>query len=276
MRATLEGWWERSTSLQRMLLVGVPAVVIALGAVGVMYASFSGGDDGDKQVIAPTATRAVPTAIPATATAEPTATATPEPVVESDTSGDYDYSADYSDYSEPVEDAGPQGGSQLNPNATEYGPGGIYGTDMTIVIPSIGVNLAVSSRTVGTGGQMGDPSGAFQVIWYDFSQAFVGVGGYPGQPGANVVMAAHVDYIGVGPAAFYSVPDLQPGDIVTVYTSTEAINYSIQWSQWIDPYADFSSYVNSTGAESITLITCVGGFSAGHYSNRIAVRGVRI
>lgn len=278
MRATLEGLWERSTSLQRMLLVGVPAVAIALGAAGVMFAAFSGGGDSDKQVIAPTATRAAPTSTVPPPTSTPAPTATPEPVVETDSADTYEGSYDYTteDYVEAVEDTGPQGGAQLNPDAYEYGPGPVTGTDMTLVIPSIGVNLSVAGRTVGTGGQMGDPQGAFQVIWYDFSQSFVGVGGYPGQPGANVVMAAHVDYINVGPAAFYNVPDLQPGDVVSVYTSTGVVNYAVQWSQWIDPSADFATYVNSTGGETITLVTCVGGFSGGHYSNRIAVRGVRI
>ena len=53
------------------------------------------------------------------------------------------------------------------------------------------------------------------------------------------------------------------------------MNYTIQWSQWAAPDEDFTSFVQQTGQESITLVTCIGGFSGGHYSNRIIVRGVR-
>ena len=89
-------------------------------------------------------------------------------------------------------------------------------------------------------------------------------------------MAGHVDYIGVGPAVFWSIRDLQPGDIVTVNTDTGPINYAIQWNQWAEPDQDFTSFVSQTGQDSITLVTCIGGFSAGHYSNRLIVRGVRV
>jgi LPXTG-site transpeptidase (sortase) family protein len=75
---------------------------------------------------------------------------------------------------------------------------------------------------------------------------------------------------------FWSIRDLQPGDQVTVNTPNGPITYAIQWSQWTDPDADFSQFVQQTGQESITLVTCIGSFSAGHYSNRIIVRGVRI
>ena len=147
---------------------------------------------------------------------------------------------------------------------------------MTLVIPSIGVNASVSSRTIGENGQMGDPSGAYMAVWYDFAaNSWTGLGGYPGQAGANAVFAGHVDYIGVGPAVFWGIRDLQPGDAVTVYTGAGPVNYTIQWTQWAAPDDDFTSFVSQTGQDSITLVTCIGGFSGGHYSNRIIVRGVR-
>jgi LPXTG-site transpeptidase (sortase) family protein len=275
MRARLEAFWGRATPLQRALVAGVPAVVIALGAVGVMYASFSGGDE-DKQVIAPTATKAPPTATkaPPTSTAVPP-TATPEPVSAGlqDDGTTYDSTSDYS--SGDTGGGGGGGGAAIRSDAVQTGPGPITGTDMTLSIPKIGVNAAVSGRTVGTSGQMGDPSGAYMVVWYDFN-SHIGLGGRPGDPGANIVMAGHVDYIGVGPAVFWGIRDLVPGDVVTIYSATGTYNYAVQWAHWVEPYEDFTSYVAQQGVESVTLVTCIGGFSGGHYSNRIAVRATRI
>ena len=133
------------------------------------------------------------------------------------------------------------------------------------------------SRSVGTNGVMGNPVGAWDVIWYDFSPFDSGIAGYPGTPGANAVFAGHVDYIHVGPAVFWNLRDLQPGARVTVNTPNGAVNYTVQWSKWAGPDEDFGPYVSRTGQDVITLVTCIGDFnsSTGHYSNRLIVRGVR-
>ena len=123
---------------------------------------------------------------------------------------------------------------------------------------------------------MGNPSGAWDVIWYDFSQNYPGIGGYPGTGTSNAVFAGHVDYIRVGPAVFWSVSKLVAGDQITVQSANGPITYAVQWSQWAGPADDFTSFVAQTGQDTVTLVTCVGGFSAGHYSNRLIVRGIRI
>jgi LPXTG-site transpeptidase (sortase) family protein len=259
MRARIESWWERASTLQRSLAAGVPALVIAVAAIGVVVATASGGS-GEEQVIAPTATATkTATRTPTQTPVPPTPTPTPEPATGGYTGGGY------------TGGGGGGGGVALT------GPGPVTGTDMTLVIPKIGVNNAVYGRTVGTNGQMGDPQGAFQVIWYDFAGSYgPSYGGRPGNPGANIVMAGHVDYIGVGPAVFYSIANLAPGDIITIHSSTGSYNYAVQWSQWVDPNSDFTPYVAAQSVESVTLVTCIGSFSAGHYSNRIAVRATRV
>ena len=45
---------------------------------------------------------------------------------------------------------------------------------------------------------------------------------------------------------------------------------------WAEPDEDFTGFVMQTGQDVITLVTCIGGFSGGHYSNRLIVRGVRV
>lgn len=156
------------------------------------------------------------------------------------------------------------------------GPGPAVGTDMSLSIPAARVNAGVWARSMGTNGQMGNPRGAWDVIWYDFNPNFPGLGGRPGEVGANAVFAGHVDYINVGPAVFYSIRNLKPGDVITVNTANGPVSYSVQWSEWANPNADFTPYVAKTGQDVITLVTCIGEFSAGHYDSRFVVRGIRI
>jgi LPXTG-site transpeptidase (sortase) family protein len=138
------------------------------------------------------------------------------------------------------------------------------------------MNTAVHARSVGTNGQMGDPSGPWMVVWYDFRPFGGHVGGYPGEPGANVVMAGHVDYINVGPAVFYGMQNLAPGDVITVTGANGPVSYSVHWSRTVSPREDFTSYVQKYAHDTITLVTCIGAFSAGHYTSRLVVHGVRI
>ncbi len=258
----IKTFWRNASHAKRGLIVGVPIIVLALAGAGIGLAVFSAGSSSAKEaVIAPTEA-ATDTPAP---TATPLATETPASA-----------GAQASDAPPP---AGSATGSDVRraaaPNPSLSGPGAIEGTGMSLSIPSIGVSASVYSRTIGENGQMGNPSGAWDVIWYDFS-AWGGMGGYPGEPGANAVFAGHVDYIHVGPAVFWSIRDLSPGDQVTVNTPNGPVVYAIQWSQWSDPDIDFTQFVTTTGQDSITLVTCIGGFSAGHYSNRLIVRGVRI
>jgi LPXTG-site transpeptidase (sortase) family protein len=255
--------YRKSLFAHRGKMRGVVAL-LGMTLLGALVAASAGCGGGSKT--SPTPTKPAATATkPATATPAPSPTPLPTAVPEASSSGgggDYTSSGDY---------------VPAQASRVLSGPGPIEGTDMTLAIPSIGVNATVYSRTVGDNGAMGDPTGPWQAVWYDFgANNWTGLGGYPGQPGANAVFAGHVDYIHVGPAVFYDIGDLQPGAIVTVYTGAGPINYSIQWSQWAAPDQDFTSFVAQTGQESITLVTCVGSFSGGHYSNRLIVRGVRV
>ena len=270
MPESIVALWRNASPWKRLALAGVPAVVVALITVGGIYAGVSGGgDSGAKKVVAATPAPATATKSPATATPAPKPTDTPVPPAATEGGGGtgggastYDGGGDYQTYDPPRELSG---------------PGAIEGTSWSLSIPAIGVNASVYSRTIGDNGQMGDPSGPWQVIWYDFgANGWSGLGGVPGAPGANAVFAGHVDYISVGPAVLYSIGKMQPRDLVTVNTDAGPITYSIQWSQWAAPDEDFTNFVTQTGQESITLVTCVGAFSGGHYSNRLIVRGVRV
>jgi LPXTG-site transpeptidase (sortase) family protein len=267
----MQSLWREASSLKKALIVAVPAVIIALVAGGVVFASASGGgDDTEQAVTTPEATDTpgppTPTLLQVKAYIDaiaPTPTQTPE----RDTVGGQAAR-------NPTSGAPPA--RQYVPRPGLTGPGPITGTDMSLSIPAIGVNASVYARTMGTNGQMGNPAGAWDVIWYDFSQNFPGLGGYPGTGFSNAVFAGHVDYIRVGPAVFWSVRNLVPGDLIHVKSANGTITYSVQWSQWAGPGDDFTKFVSQTGGDVVTLVTCIGGFSAGHYSNRLIVRGVRV
>src|SRR5438067_1012343 len=222
----LKDHWAAGTPVKRGLMVGVPVLVLALAGTGIGVAATHAGGSSPAQLRADVADEATQT--PASAGLQAS--------------------------SEPPPTGGTTSGRHYTPNGGT-GPGAAQSTGMELSIPAIGVDASVYSRSVGTNGQMGNPIGAWDAIWYDFS-AWPGMGGYPGEPGANAVFAGHVDYIHIGPAVFWSIRDLSPGDRVTVTTSNGPVTYAIQWSQWAEPDVDFTQFVAKTGQDAITLVTC--------------------
>ncbi len=279
MFESISTFWRDASSMKRLTLASVAAVVVALGAVGVTFAVYSGGGDSSappKQALVATQPAVTPSAVPATKAPAPTPKPTEAPVsagIQASTppSGSSSGNDAPSAASAAPAYVPPDPGQDLS------GPGPELGTNWSLSIPVIGVNASIFSRTIGGDGQMGNPSGPTDVVWYDFAaDGWTGLGGMPGQPGSNVVLAGHVDYIRYGAAVFYNIRDLQPGDIITVNADRGPINYAVQYGQWAEPDQDFTSFVAQTGQESVTLVTCIGSFSAGHYSNRYIVRAVRV
>lgn len=126
-------------------------------------------------------------------------------------------------------------------------------------------------------GVMKDPSGPWVVSWYEPL-------GKAGEQD-NVVMAGHVDYWDTGPAIFWSVPSLAPGDVLRVIGENgETIEYAVEWARLFDvateltPEVIQTQIVGDTGQESLTLITCGGQFNyeTGEYLQRFVVRANKI
>ncbi|MCL6646519.1 MAG: class F sortase [Dehalococcoidia bacterium] len=218
-------------------------VVVAAGIVAGVLVSGRGGSEVH-------ATAPTPTATPSpSATPSPTPTSTPAPT-----------------------GAGFEGGP-----AGSY-EGRAAETGHRLVIPSIGVDAPVTMRTVPSNGVMGNPNGPWDVTWYDFSN-FPGLGGYPGG-GGNAVFAGHVDYVNVGPAVFYRVASLKPGDVIEVRREDgQAIRYAVESVRGVSPSSgDWASILSAEpGRETITLITCGGTFNPAtrDYDTRMVVKGVR-
>jgi LPXTG-site transpeptidase (sortase) family protein len=241
-----------------LLIFGAPVALIAAVAIVVVVAVAAGGGGDDKEATAPTATRVAGTATPRGTPTPGENAGLKTPIAFSP--GDFLTEADLAARGRGEPARGPFEGQRL-------------------VIPKIGVDAEFSIKPVGADGQMPNPNGPWDVAWYDFS-SFPGLGGIPlvDGNGGNIVLAGHVDYINVGPAVFWDLHTLQPGDeIQVVLADGSMVRYAVEFNKVVDPNADdWSSLVQATADESVTLITCSGEFSAGHYSNRQIVWGRRI
>ena len=136
-----------------------------------------------------------------------------------------------------------------------------------LVIPTIDVDAAVEPVGLTPDGAMGVPAGAYTVGWYHF-------GSPPGAVG-NAVINGHVDLASVGPAVFWRLRELRPGDTVVVVTEdgeerrfrvTEVVSYpnaSVPLERVFGPAA----------SPRLNLITCDGTFIASRrdYDQRLVV-----
>ena len=145
-----------------------------------------------------------------------------------------------------------------------------------LVLTRLGIDAPVHTSTVPKSGQMGDPDGPYDVVWYDFSN-FPGLGGYPGK-GGNAVLAGHVDYHPNIQAVFWTLRNARAGDVIDYYTNSgDHLQYTVEWKKDAGPNDDFIAYVNQSGGDTMTLITCDGVFNPAtrHYDQRTVIRAVR-
>jgi LPXTG-site transpeptidase (sortase) family protein len=142
---------------------------------------------------------------------------------------------------------------------------------LRLVIPRIGVNAPVVTLGIDARGEMQSPDSPMDVAWYSFSTL-------PGRPG-NVVMAAHVDYVNYGPAVFWRLRELQPGDeIELALADGGSARYAVSAVTLYDEAsAPIAEIVGRKDADVVTLITCSGVFNRQTrlYDKRLVVRGVR-
>jgi LPXTG-site transpeptidase (sortase) family protein len=138
-----------------------------------------------------------------------------------------------------------------------------------MTIPAMKISAPLVPLGVGRDGYMELPFSPHQVAWYNFTSK-------PGM-GGNAVFSAHLDYINYGPAVFWNLSKLRPGDDVsiklkdgTVLRYTVTVNYQIGVDQ-----LDILGLVAPTDAEVLTLITCGGSYVNNLYSHRVIVRAVR-
>lgn len=144
-------------------------------------------------------------------------------------------------------------------------------------IPEIDVDAALEPQVVEANGVMPDPSGPEVVAVYDVSAYHPGQEHRPGF-GGNAILSGHVDYIRYGPAVFWDLSELEPGDEVEVLLEDgTAYRYAVVWNErWSIAEVPWERVFEVNGRDAVTLITCAGSWDGAEYSDRRGVRAERV
>lgn len=140
---------------------------------------------------------------------------------------------------------------------------------VSISIPGIKVRARTIALGLTRGGAVEVPSlnTPFLTSWYD-------KGPTPGQPGAAVIYG-HVDARATGPAVFYYLGQLRPGDPIYVTLKDGRVALFQVYSAALYLKADFPTQAiyGYTSWPSLRLITCGGQFdqATGHYLGNTVV-----
>jgi sortase A len=140
-----------------------------------------------------------------------------------------------------------------------------------LAIPRLGVQAPIENKGIDSHNQMEAPDKPFDVAWYPFTAK-------PGS-GGNAVFAGHKDFAGVGPAVFWKLGQLSPGDTIQV-TGADQTQLQYQVTQTWDytlATIPMASVLAQGNGDQVTLITCAGSYSrAAGYDHRLVVRAKRI
>lgn len=136
---------------------------------------------------------------------------------------------------------------------------------LRIEIPAIGVSSPLVELGLDTGGALQVPRDFELAGWYQ-------LGPTPGERGPAVI-AGHVDSAQDGPAVFFRLSELAPGDRVEVpradgQTAVFALTRIEQYPK--DSFPTIEVYGDTAGA-ALRLITCGGSFDedTGHYRDNV-------
>jgi Sortase domain len=133
----------------------------------------------------------------------------------------------------------------------------------SLYVPRIQVRAKIISLGLTPRGAVAVPplASPFLTSWYDR-------GPTPGQPGTAVIFG-HVDSAKVGPAVFYNLGDLRPGDLVYVTLEDRQTAVFRVYSAALYLKANFPARIvySYTSWPTLRLITCGGEFdkATGHY-----------
>lgn len=141
------------------------------------------------------------------------------------------------------------------------------GNPVTFISTTLGINAPIESVGLDAENKMDVPKNAMNVAWYN-------LGSKPGEFG-NAVLAGHLDTAAGGPAVFYNITSLKPGDEVSVvddkqktytYSVTRTVTYRFD-------QVPLQEVFGETDGTYLNLITCEGAFDTvnQNYSHRTVV-----
>ncbi|MGK5441018.1 class F sortase [Micromonospora sp. URMC 105] len=163
-----------------------------------------------------------------------------------------------------------QGQGQSRDGAVKAAPAALSRSDpRTISIPRIGVDAEIMS--LGT-----NPDGTVQVPPLDQAQraGWYSPGFSPGEAG-NAVIVGHVDSAKLGPAVFFELGALQPGDTITV-TRADGVKATFTVDEVRSfPKASFPAELvyGPNDKPALRVVTCGGQFdqATGSYPDNVVV-----
>ena len=135
---------------------------------------------------------------------------------------------------------------------------------VSIDIPAINVHTTLQQLGLDSTGVLEAPTNLTQAGWYTGSPV-------PGQNGPSVI-AGHVDSF-QGPAVFFQLKLLKPGDAITVALSSgQQVVFTVMLVQQY-PKDQFptSDVYGARPDPELRLITCGGDFASGHYLDNVVV-----
>jgi hypothetical protein len=157
----------------------------------------------------------------------------------------------------PAAAASGAGGGSLAGTRSRHGPKPMSrSVPVSVTVPAIGVNARIIPLGLDADGGVAVPplSEPFVASWFDRGPA-------PGQAGSAVLLG-HVDAAGVGPAVFYRLGDLVPGDLIDVtrYDGRTAIFKVTSVGLYPQNAFPAGRVYEDTRVPSLRLITCGGAF----------------
>jgi len=137
-----------------------------------------------------------------------------------------------------------------------------------IVVPDVGIDMAVDPVGVRADGEMEIPEDANRAGWYQFGPA-------PADPAGATVMAAHVDSVQTGIGQFAKLLDVPVGATVTV-TAADGVAHEyrvVDVEKIPKDGAPVDQWFDRSGPPRLILVTCGGAFrrDIGHYTDNVVV-----
>jgi sortase A len=140
-------------------------------------------------------------------------------------------------------------------------------TPIRVMIPSINVDSRVEFVGLDAEGRMDVPKADENVAWYQ-------LGVKPGDVGSAVV-AGHYDRRTGGPAVFYDLEKMVPGDVIKVQGEDgKELEFVVtETAMYKDETFPIDKVFAQTDGKRLNLITCAGQFSQDqkNYSDRFVV-----